>query len=316
MNLPPEIKALAASETGLPEGRPIRTEDASPRYEELDAWSSLDAVHAMFEGQLSAVAAVREALPGIVRAGEAAAERLSGGGRIVYAGAGTSGRIGVQDGAELSPTFGWPVERVAFAIAGGEGALLASVEYAEDDCDAARSALARFSLGPCDVAIGLAASGATPYTTTFVQGARDRGALTISIANNRGAPLLAAAEHPILVETGPEIPAGSTRMKAGTAQKVVLNLLSTLVMIRLGRVYRGLMVDMKARNAKLVRRGTKMVSHLAHCDDDTARNAIDATDGDLKLAVLLARGIDLETAKTLIERTGGHLRPILSQDKA
>ena len=293
----------------------MRTEDASPRYEDLDAWSSLEAVHAMFEGQLSAVAAVRAALLNIVSAGDAAAQRLTGDGRIVYAGAGTSGRIGVQDGAELSPTFGWPVERVAFAIAGGEGALLASVEYAEDDCDAARSALARLAVGSGDVVIGLAASGATPYTTTFVQGARGSGALTIAIANNRGAPLLAAAEHPILVETGPEIPAGSTRMKAGTAQKVVLNLLSTLVMIRLGRVYRGLMIDMKARNAKLVRRGTKMVSRLADCDDDIARNAIDATDGDLKLAVLLAKGIDLETAKTLIEQAGGHLRPILSEDK-
>jgi N-acetylmuramic acid 6-phosphate etherase len=292
------------------------TEDASPRYEDLDAWSSLEAVHAMFEGQLSAVAAVREALPDIVRAGEAAAARLTEDGRLVYVGAGTSGRIGVQDGAELSPTFDWPEDRVVFAIAGGERALRASAENAEDDCEAAQRALTHFAVGPRDVVIGLAASGATPYTTTFVQGARDRGALTVSIANNPGAPLLASAEYPILVDTGPEIPAGSTRMKAGTAQKVVLNLLSTLVMIRLGRIYRGMMIDMRARNAKLVRRATKMVSHLAHCDGDTARSAIDAADGDLKLAVLLAGGIDLDTAKTLIQRTGGHLRPILSQDKA
>jgi N-acetylmuramic acid 6-phosphate etherase len=292
----------------------MRTEDASPRYEDLDAWSSLEAVHAMFEGQLSAVAAVRHALPDIVRAGEAAAARLAEDGRLVYVGAGTSGRIGVQDGAELSPTFDWPEDRVVFAIAGGERALCASAENAEDDCEAAQRALTHFAVGASDVVIGLAASGATPYTTTFVQGARDRGALTVSIANNPGAPLLASAEYPILVDTGPEIPAGSTRMKAGTAQKVVLNLLSTLVMIRLGRIYRGMMIDMRARNAKLVRRATKIVSHLAHCDGDTARSAIDAADGDLKLAVLLARGIDLDTAKTLIQQNGGHLRPILSQD--
>lgn len=292
----------------------MRTEDASPRYEDLDAWSSLEAVHAMFEGQLSAVAAVRQALPDIVRAGEAAAARLAEGGRLVYVGAGTSGRIGVQDGAELSPTFDWPEDRVVFAIAGGERALHTSTEDAEDDCDAAQRTVTHLAVGPRDVVIGLAASGATPYTTTFVQGARDRGALTVSIANNPGAPLLASAEYPILVDTGPEIPAGSTRMKAGTAQKVVLNLLSTLVMIRLGRIYRGMMIDMRARNTKLVRRAAKMVSHLAHCDGDTARSAIDAADGDLKLAVLLARGIDLDTAKTLIQQNGGHLRPILSQD--
>jgi N-acetylmuramic acid 6-phosphate etherase len=292
----------------------MRTEDASPRYEDLDAWSSLEAVHAMFEGQLSAVAAVRHALPDIVRAGEAAAARLAEDGRLVYVGAGTSGRIGVQDGAELSPTFDWPEDRVVFAIAGGKRALCASAENAEDDCEAAQRALTHFAVGASDVVIGLAASGATPYTTTFVQGARDRGALTVSIANNPGTPLLASAEYPILVDTGPEAPAGSTRMKAGTAQKVVLNLLSTLVMIRLGRIYRGMMIDMRARNAKLVRRAAKMVSHLAHCDGDTARSAIEAADGDLKLAVLLASGIELDTAKTLIQRTGGHLRPILSQD--
>jgi N-acetylmuramic acid 6-phosphate etherase len=293
----------------------MRTEDLSPRFQDLDAWSSLEAVHAMFEGQLSAVAAVRAALPAIVRAGEAAAQRLAEDGRLVYAGAGTSGRIGVQDGAELSPTFDWPEERVVFAIAGGQQALCASAEGAEDDRDAASRALHLFAIGPHDVAIGLAASGATPYTVEFVRGARDRGALTVGVANNLGAPLLSAVEHPILVETGAEVIAGSTRMKAGTAQKVVLNLFSTLVMIRLGRVYRGLMVDMRARNAKLLRRAAAMISHLAHCDDETAKRAFDAADGDLKVAVLLARGIDAETARTLIRRSRGHLRSALAHHK-
>ncbi len=293
----------------------MRTEELSPRFEDLDAWPSLEAVHAMFEGQLSAVAAVRQALPDIVTAGEAAARRLVEGGRIVYAGAGTSGRIGVQDGAELSPTFDWPEDRVVFAIAGGERALKASAEGAEDDRGGAKRALASLAIGARDVAIGLAASGATPYTVEFLQGARERGALTIAVANNLGAPLLASAEHPILVDTGPEVLAGSTRMKAGTAQKVVLNLLSTLVMIRLGRVHRGLMVDMRARNAKLMRRATAMISHLAHCDGETATRAFEAADGEVKLAVLLARGIDVETAKTLIRRSRGHLRSALAHHK-
>ncbi len=167
-----------------------------------------------------------------------------------------------------------------------------------------------------DVAIGLAASGATPYTVEFVQGARGRGALTIAIANNPATPLLGAAEHPICIDTGPEVVAGSTRMKAGTAQKVVLNMLSTLVMIRLGRIYRGLMVDMRTRNAKLVRRATHMVGHLAHCDDETAKRAFDAANGDLKLAVLLARGFDIDAATTLIRRSGGCLRSALAEHKA
>jgi N-acetylmuramic acid 6-phosphate etherase len=294
----------------------MRTEDLSPRFEGLDAWSSLEAVHAMFEGQLSAVAAVSAALPAIVRAGEAAAQRLGEDGRLVYAGAGTSGRIGVQDGAELPPTFDWPEERVVFAIAGGQRALSASAEGAEDDRDAARRALRDVAIGPRDVAIGLAASGATPYTVEFVQSARDEGALTVGIANNLDAPLLSAAEHPIVIETGAEVLAGSTRMKAGTAQKVVLNLFSTLVMIRLGRVYRGLMVDMRARNAKLSLRATAMVRRLAHCDQETAKKALVAADGDLKLAALLARGLDAETAKTLIRQNGGRLGQALAHSKA
>jgi len=292
----------------------MRTEDVSARYEDIEAWSSLEAVHAMFEGQLSAVAAAREALPAIVKAAEAAAQRLAGEGRIVYSGAGTSGRIGVQDGVELSPTFGWPEERVAFALAGGTRALTASAEGAEDDREAARLALSQFAVGSADVAIGLSASGATPYTVEFVAGARDRGALTIGVANNPGSPLLELAEHPICVATGAEVLAGSTRMKAGVAQKVVLNLLSTLTMMRLGRVYRGMMVDMRARNDKLARRAARIVGRLAHCDEETARRAFE-TAGEVKLAVLLARGFDLDAAKTLIRQSGGRLRLVLAEDK-
>ena len=279
----------------------MRTEDVSPRYEGIDAWSSLEAVHAMFEGQLSAVAAVRETLPAIVKAAEAVAERLAETGRLVYCGAGTSGRIGVQDGVELSPTFGWPEARVAFAIAGGERAITASAEGAEDDRDAAPRALEGLAVGSADVVIGLAASGATPYTVEFLRGARDRSALTIGVANNPGSPLLDAAEHAICVATGAEVVAGSTRMKAGVSQKVVLNLLSTLTMMRLGRVYRGMMVDMRTHNAKLKRRAARIVGRLAHCDEETARRAVE-TAGEVKLAVLLAQGFDLDAARLLVRR--------------
>jgi len=292
----------------------MRTEDVSPRYEDIDAWSSLDAVHAMFEGQLSAVAAVRETLPAIVKAAEAAALRLAEDGRIVYCGAGTSGRIGVQDGVELSPTFGWPEDRVALAIAGGERALSASAEGAEDDGEAAKLALSQLAIGSHDVAIGLSASGATPYTVEFLRGARDRGALTIGVANNPGSSLIKLAERPICVATGAEVLAGSTRMKAGVAQKVVLNLLSTLTMMRLGRVYRGMMVDMRARNDKLARRAAHIIGRLAPCDEETARQAFE-TAGEVKLAVLLARGFDLNAAKVLIRQSGGRLSLALAEGK-
>ena len=291
----------------------MRTEEHESPLCRSRRLAEFDAVHAMFEGQLSAVAAVRAALPQIAAAGEAAAARLADGGRLVYAGAGTSGRIGVQDGAELSPTFGWPEERVVFAIAGGDRALSASAEGAEDDGEAAKSALADLAIGAPDVVVGVAASGATPYTLEFVRGARNRGALAVGIANNPNSPLIELAEHPILIDTGPEVLAGSTRMKAGTAQKVVLNLFSTLVMIRLGRVYRGLMVDMRIGNAKLVGRATTMVGHLAQCDDETAQRAFDAAEGDVKLAALLAKGVDVATAKALLRRSRGDLRSALAR---
>lgn len=307
------IEGRGDEKTALLATEAMRTEDVSARFADIEAWSSLEAAHAIFEGQLSAVAAVREALPSIVEAAEAASLRLAEEGRIVYCGAGTSGRIGAQDGVELSPTFGWPEERVAFALAGGARALTASAEGAEDDREAAKHELAQLAVGSADVVIGLAASGATPYTVEFVAGARDQGALTIGVANNSDSPLLQSAEHSICVSTGAEVLAGSTRMKAGVAQKVVLSLLSTLIMMRLGRVYRGMMVDMRARNEKLAQRAAGIVARLAHCDEESARRAFE-TAGDVKLAVLLARGFDLESAEALIRQGGGRLGAALTED--
>jgi N-acetylmuramic acid 6-phosphate etherase len=289
----------------------MSTESADPRFADLDAWPTARAVEAMWEGQMDAIAAVQRALPQISRAADAAAERLSGNGRLIYAGAGTSGRIAVQDGAELGPTFGWPADRLVFAMAGGEAALINSVEGAEDDAGDGAAQMALAMTGPADVLIGVAASGATPFTLAAIQEARSRGALTIGLANNPGAPLLEAAEIPVLLDTGSEVLAGSTRMKAGTAQKTALNLISTAVMIRLGHVYKGQMVDMQLSNAKLRRRAEKMVAGLAGCGEADAAAALAASGGRIKPAVLLAMGRSVEEAEAMLAASGGNLRRVL-----
>lgn len=289
------------------------TEAVSPRTADLDAWDSRSILEALWEGQMSAVAAVRSALPALAAAAEAAAPLLAAGGRLVYAGAGTSGRIGVQDGAELPPTFDWPEDRLVLLLAGGEAAFTRAIENAEDRRDLAQLAVASQRVGPADVVLGLAASGTTPYTLAVVEEAQRRGALTIGIANSPGAPLLAACAHPILLETGPEAISGSTRLKAGTAQKVVLNLLSTLLMVRMGRVYRGQMVDMLARNAKLRHRAERMLAGLTGRGPEEVRQALEVAGGKVKLAVLVLEGLDRGTAETLLERHRGQLRAALAE---
>ena len=202
----------------------------------------------------------------------------------------------MQDGAELLPTFDWPQDRVVFALAGGDGALQTSVEGAEDDeADAARQ-IDEAMVGAADVVIGVAASGTTPFTVAAISHAAVRGALTIGIANNPATPLLAAARYGIAILTGSELIAGSTRMKAGTAQKVVLNLISTGIMLRLGRVHRGMMVNMHVANAKLKRRAEDMVMRIAGCDETTAATALRDADDDIKLAALIALGYGRDEA--------------------
>jgi N-acetylmuramic acid 6-phosphate etherase len=291
----------------------MSTEDVSPRYLDLDVWPTGDQVAALHESQLAAVAAVGPALSAISRAVDAAAARLRLGGRLIYVGAGTSARIGVQDGAELLPTFNWPSERVAFAIAGGEAALLRAVENAEDSGEAGVRRIAELEVREEDVVLGVAASGATPYTVSAVQAARARGALTISIANNADTPLLSSCDHAILLDTGPEPIAGSTRLKAGTSQKVALNLISTAVMLRLGRVYRGMMVDMLPTNRKLRQRSAEMVVRIAGCTADIAADALERGSGDVKLAVLIAKGASVDAAGQLLDRHEGNLRAALAE---
>lgn len=289
------------------------TEAVSERYRQLDAWPTGDVLQSLWEGQLDAIAAVRIALPAIERAAMAALPRLARDGRLVYCGAGTSGRIGVQDGAELPPTFDWPQERLVLLMAGGESAFTRAIENAEDDRDAARTAIAANLVCRSDVVLGIAASGSTPFTVAAIEAARTAGALTIGVANSANGTLLTAAEYPVLVETGPEAIAGSTRLKAGTAQKAVLNLFSTLVMVQLGRVHDGLMVDMLARNAKLRERAARMLRQLTGRDDDAIRAALATCDNRVKPAVLVLRGLDRVSADALLIECNGRLRLALAR---
>jgi N-acetylmuramic acid 6-phosphate etherase len=289
----------------------MNTESLDPRYLDLDLWPTQLAVEAMLEGQMAAIAAIHSQVGVIARAAEAAAGRLGKEGRLVFAGAGTSGRLAVQDGTELYPTYGWPMERLAFLMAGGLDALTEAQEGAEDDADAARAQVDALAVGASDVVIGVAASGRTPYTVAAIERARAAGALTIGIANNAGSLLLDKAEHAVSVVTGSEIVAGSTRMKAGTAQKAVLNLLSTAIMIRLGLTYQGRMVAMRISNAKLLQRGRGMVQDIAGVDADVAATALEAAGNEIRQGVAVAMGLPLDEARALLEAHGGSLRDVL-----
>ena len=236
------------------------TEDVPDTDLHIDKMQTSVALSMMLDSQAAAIPALTAALPAIEAAATAAHVRLSANsvGRLIYAGAGTSARIGVQDGAELPPTFNWPKKRLAFLIAGGPSALLGAIENAEDDREAGVADANKIEIGKHDVVIGLAASGQTPYTHGAILASQAAGALTIGIVNNPDTPLLNAASYPILLATGGEIIAGSTRLKAGTAQKICLNLISNMIMVRMGFVAEGMMVDMVPTNEKLRRRREKI----------------------------------------------------------
>jgi N-acetylmuramic acid 6-phosphate etherase len=294
----------------------MNTETLDPRYLDLDLWPTHVAVEAMLEGQMAAIAAIQSQTSAIAQAAEAAAGRLGRSGRLIFVGAGTSGRLAVQDGTELYPTFGWPMERLVFLMAGGTGALTVAYEGAEDDVDAARADIDGCTITAADVVIGVAASGRTPYTVAAIERARAAGALTIAIANNPATILIDAADHAIVAVTGSEVLAGSTRMKAGTAQKAVLNMLSTAIMLRLGLVHRGRMVAMRISNAKLLQRGLRMVQDLAGVDADMAARALDAADNDIRIGVIVAKGLPADAARSLLDSHDGNLRSAIRQLEA
>jgi N-acetylmuramic acid 6-phosphate etherase len=289
----------------------MTTEAASSRYAGIDLWQADEIVDAMIEAQFDAVAAARAARHALHQAARAMGARLRARGRLVYAGAGTSGRLAVQDGAELMPTFSWPEDRLVLLMAGGQEALLRAVEGAEDEISRARRLVRRHVIDRNDVVIAVAASGTTPFTLACLREAKACGALTIGIANNPGTPLLAEADHPILLDTGTEPIAGSTRLKAGTAQKIALNVLSSVLMILLGRVYQGLMVDVQAANQKLVQRSEDMLVRLTGSNHEAARDALRRANGSVKLAVLLLNGCSVDEGVRLIEQSNGRLRAAL-----
>lgn len=277
------------------------TENFNSEKPFLDALDEGALFSVLLDGQAKAIAAVAAAQAQITSAVSAALALTSDPqSRLIYCGAGTSGRVALLDGVELNPTFNWPHERMVILTAGGRESLFEAQEGAEDDRDAAARAIAEIEVGPVDVVIGLAASGTTPYVIAALEAANRLGALTIGIANNAGTPVLAAARHPILLETGPEALAGSTRLAAGTSQKIALNIFSTALMVGLGRVYRGRMVDMRVTNAKLERRAVSIVCDIVGCDADTARRALEYSGSDVKRAILIARGASPHQADTLL----------------
>ena len=289
----------------------METERASPRFTDIDRWDPADILDCMIEAQFAAVGAVRAARPAIEKAACAMERRLAHRGRLIYAGAGTSGRLAVQDGAELAPTFGWPEERLLLLIAGGHEALSRSIEGAEDDVTQVTQFMDREAVDSDDVAIVVAASGTTPFAVEALREGKRRGALTIGIANNRDTPVLTESHCPIWLDTGSEVIAGSTRMKAGTAQKITLNALSSLLMIRLGKVYSGLMVDVRVTNEKLLRRSERILGQLTGCSLSDAREALQYAEGNLKVAALILKGFERREAERILNESDQDLRRAL-----
>ena len=285
------------------------TESSNPLHANLDLYSAQDLVDALIEDHGIAVAAVRASSARLAQAVQAAVPRLAGGGRLLYVGAGTSGRIGLQDAVELYPTFSWPPERAIALLAGGVRAVTESVEGAEDD--AAQGAADILGVAPTrhDVVLAIAASGRTPYVLGAITAARGAGALTIGLANNRDSAVAAAAEIGILLDTGSEIICGSTRLKAGTAQKIALNSFSSAVMVGLHKVYGNLMVDMRASNGKLRERAVQLTMDATACTEARVRQVLDACEYHVKTAIVCIKA-DLEpaAAQALLARCDGSIR--------
>lgn len=293
----------------------MTTELMDERYAGLDLQSTQDILGHLHESQVRAVDSIASCIDELARAVDAAALKLADQqSRLVMVGAGASGRIAVQDGAELWPTYGWPAERLILEIAGGPAALLSSMDGIEDDqADAARC-VKRIGLNQNDVVVAVAASGRTPWTCYWLEEAVRVGALAIGLSNNQDAPLLALAEIGLYLDSGAEVLAGSTRMAAGTAQKAALNLFSTALMVRLNRTYGNLMVDMAAVNSKLDGRRLSMLQAIVGpLESDHARKFLAQAEGNVKLACLLAKGASRNEAEAVLESHHGSLRDALFQ---
>ena len=264
----------------------LNTETPSTQHPQLDTYPTDQLVQALVDDQINAVNAVRAAGPQLARAVNAAVPRMEQGGRLVYVGAGTSGRLGLLDSVELYPTFSWPHARAVALLAGGAAAVYKAMEGAEDDVQLGASDIAAAGVGPLDVVLLLAASGATPYAMGALKAAQAAGALTIGFANNPDAPLAQQAEIGITLDTGSEVISGSTRLKAGTSQKIALNTFSSSLMVRLNKVYGNLMVDVKPTNAKLVRRAVALTVLATGATPELARYTLDTCDFEVKTAIV------------------------------
>lgn len=290
----------------------MQTEAQNPRSMKIDEYSTLEMLQVMNEEDARVALAVRDALPEIAKAVEAIADNFRRGGRLIYVGAGTSGRLGVLDAVECVPTFSTNPSMVVGLIAGGEKALTTAVEGAEDSPEQGRQDLLDLRVSEVDTVVGIAASGRTPYVLGGIEVANDIGAMTVGVACNVPCALLDLAQIKIGVPVGAEIVTGSTRLKAGTAQKMVLNMLSTGSMVQLGKVYGNLMVDVKVTNAKLQDRAERIVMQVAGVDQERAGDLLSKAENEVKTAIVMGvRGVAVDEARELLKAAEGRLREVI-----
>jgi N-acetylmuramic acid 6-phosphate etherase len=290
----------------------LNTENPSTTHTSLDLYPTDQLVNALVDDQVAAVSAVRAASAQLAQAVDLAALRLKGGGRLIYVGAGTSGRLGLLDSVELYPTFSWPRERAVALLAGGVQAIHQAVEGAEDKLAQGAADLMSTQVTSLDVVLLLAASGSTPYVMGALAAARAAGALTIGIANNPMAPLVTQAEVGITLDTGTEVISGSTRLKAGTAQKIALNTFSSAVMVRMNKVYGNLMVDLIPTNAKLVRRAIALTILATGASNEVANATLTDCAFQVKVAIVaIKNNISIEQARQLLDQSHGSVRSAL-----
>ncbi len=304
---PPSVEALRAQISSLV------TEASNPAYPDLAALTTTELVAGMNSEDALVPAAIAKAQDTITAIIDEIAPRMSRGGRLIYVGAGTSGRLGILDASECPPTFGTDPALVVGIIAGGRTAVKHAVENAEDSVEAGAADMAALDLNADDAVIGMAASGRTPYVIAAVKTARDAGAYTVGFACNNNSALGAAAHTALEIELGPEFLTGSTRLKSGTCQKLVLNMISTITMVRLGKTYKNVMVDLRATNAKLHARSTRTLMQVTDCDASTASAALTAANGHVKTAILaILTGLSANDAAELLHNNAGFLPAALT----
>jgi N-acetylmuramic acid 6-phosphate etherase len=291
----------------------LPTEQLNPASADLDLKSSLEIARIINTEDATVAGVVTRVLPQIARGIDWITDAIANGGRLIYVGTGTSGRIAALDASECPPTFNVPPSTVQFVMAGGVRALSRAVEADEDSRELGVREIRKKKPGKKDVVIGIAASGRTPFTVAAVEYARRAGAKTIALACNPNSPLEKAAELAIVVETGPEVVSGSTRMKAGTAEKLVLNMLSTGAMVKLGYVYGNLMVNLHQKNTKLTERAVTIVARALGTDRDKAREALQRAGRDVPIAIVMAKaGVSRASAELCLKDSRGHVRRALA----